>query len=74
MERIDLRTTECPECKGDGRDPKKKKRLCPVCRGHGKIASCRECGKPATRGWEDASGKYRISEDDVCKCYEGVLF
>lgn len=71
--RMDLIRAECPECKGDKRDPKKKKRPCPVCDASGHIGVCPKCRKPAYRGSEDASGKYRIAEDATCKCYEGIL-
>jgi len=68
MGRTDLVSRECPECHGDGRDPKKKKRVCPVCRGSGAVGFCPQCKKPAHRGCEDASGKLRISEENVCRC------
>lgn len=73
MGRIDLLRSQCPECKGDGKDPKKKKRMCPVCHGGGWIGMCPLCKKPAGSGGKDASGNYRIKEDEVCKCYEGLM-
>ncbi len=73
MGRMDLESVRCRDCGGKGRDRKKKKRKCPVCGGTGRVGQCPKCKKLASRGGEDASGQYRIGEDEVCKCYDGIL-
>ena len=71
MERLDLVSRRCPDCLGSGRDRKKKKRKCPVCGGTGYVGWCPKCDKIASQPGEDAGGKRRISDDDVCQCKEG---
>lgn len=73
MGRIDLVDVRCSGCGGTGRDPRKKKRRCPMCDGIGWARACPKCGRLATRGNKDASGQYRTGEDEVCKCYDGIL-
>jgi len=68
--RLDLVKNQCPECKGSGQDPKKKKRLCPVCEGRKTVEVCPICNKVYSQG-KDAAGNYRIDKEDMCKCYEG---
>lgn len=43
MGRMDLELRTCPECKGSGKDPRKRKRLCPRCGGTGKAEYCTSC-------------------------------
>ncbi len=68
--RFDIHAIQCPECKGDKRDPKKRKRLCPVCEGSGYIMACNACKRPAYMHRQDASGKYRMKHKDLCPCYD----
>lgn len=72
-ERMDLISRRCPDCLGSGRDRKKKKRRCPVCHGTGYVAWCPKCNRIAHQPGEDASGKLRIPDAQVCKCEEGII-
>lgn len=42
--RQDLVSKPCPNCKGKGKDPRKRTRPCPGCDGSGKAAYCANCG------------------------------
>jgi len=43
MARVDVHLGECPNCKGTGRDPRKRTRNCPECNGHKVIELCNKC-------------------------------
>lgn len=44
MGRMDTELRTCPDCKGSGKDPKKRSRRCPGCRVPGRADFCKTCG------------------------------
>jgi len=43
--RMDLIYRTCPNCHGNGEDPRKRTRMCPKCHGYGKAHFCKTCGE-----------------------------